>query len=136
MDDPRVLFKLPPPGLNAGKALAFCREVLQQILVQQSPVVYKIGITGNPMFRFYKKPTSISPSAGYYYERDQFQFMYILYATETWDESALMEAVLIEAHLSKPGCRNIRPGGEGRQVYTGPFFCYVVCKSLKRPPKQ
>ena len=131
MDDVRIAFKLPPRSLNAGKALAYCRDVLQAILVRQSPVVYKIGVTGNPLFRFYKRPSSISPSPGYFYERDRFQSMYILYAAAAWDEAALMEAVLIESHLHKQGCRNLQPGGEGRQVYTGPFFVYVVCKSLK-----
>ena len=44
-----------------------------------------------------------------------------------------MEAVLIESHKGKPGNRNARPGGEGRQMHDGPFFTYIVFKSAMPP---
>ena len=132
--DPRIQLKLPPVSANAGQALAWCREIIRKLLIQ-GPHVYKVGITGHPVFRFYKKPSQVSPSPGYFYEKDKFQFMWLLYAAATWEEAALMEAVLIESLLHKPGCRNLRPGGEGRQVFAGPYFCYIVYKSLLVPPK-
>ena len=55
--------------------------------------------------------------------------MYVLYAAACFDEAALMEAVLIESHLGRSGCRNIRPGGEGKKMGKGPFFTYLVFKS-------
>lgn len=81
------------------------------------------------MFRFFKEPTLASPSPGYYLSSEKFKCMHVLYCGVTWEEAALMEAVLIASHLSKPGNRNVRPGGEGRQVGAGPFFTYVVFKS-------
>ena len=130
LDDPRVVCKMPPPSLNAGRCLAYCREALQNVLCR-GPTVYKIGLTADPLFRFYKKPSPVSPSPGYFYERDRFEIMYIVYAARTFEEAALMEAALIEPHLHRQGCRNILPGGEGRQVNEGPFFCYMVCKTLQ-----
>ena len=134
LTDPRIQLKLPPPSAKAGQSLAYCREVIRKLLMQ-GPTVYKVGITGHPVFRFYKRPTRLSPSAGYFYERDNYQSMWLLYATATWDEAALMEAVLIESLLHQPGCRNLHPGGEGRQVFSGPYFCYIVHKSALLPPK-
>jgi len=126
-DDGLVWLKLPPPSANTGKALAFCRSVVDK-LVAKGPHVYKIGVTSDPLFRFYKRPFAESPSPGYYYCHEKFKGMYIIYASVSWDEAALMEAVLIESHKGKPGNRNDRPGGEGRKTDTGPFFTYVVFK--------
>ena len=126
--DALVWLKLPPVSANTGQALACCRKVIKHVL-EQGPTVYKIGITADPLLRFYKKPCSGSPSPGYYQSHEKFKCMYVLYAGSTWEEAALMEAVLIEPHLNKPGCRNVRPGGEGRRMEHGPFFTYIVFKS-------
>ena len=123
-----VWLKMPPPNSNSGKSLAWCRERVDRIFKFEGPQVYKIGVTADPMFRFFKKPTVASPSPGYYFSDEKFKCMHVLYCGVTWEEAALMEAVLIESHLSKPGNRNVRPGGEGRQVSAGPFFTYVVFK--------
>lgn len=80
------------------------------------------------MFRFFKEPTFASPSPSYYSSGENFKCMHVLYCGVTWEEAALMEAVLIESHLSKPSNPNVRPRGEGRQVGAGPFFTYVVFK--------
>ena len=127
-DDGLVWLKLPPPTANTGKALAFCRKTIDQVLAQ-GPMVYKIGVTADPLVRFYKSPTLQNPSPGYYNCKEKFKCMYILYAGVTWEEAALMEAVLIESHQGKPGNRNILAGGEGRKQVAGPFFTYLVFKS-------
>ena len=80
------------------------------------------------MFRFFKEPTFASPSPSYYSSGENFKCMHVLYCGVTWEEAALVEAVLIESHLSKPSNPNVRPRGEGRQVGAGPFFTYVVFK--------
>lgn len=85
-------------------------------------------MTADPMFRFFKEPTFASPSPSYYSSGENFKCMHVLYCGVTWEEAALMEAVLIESHLSKPSNPNVRPRGEGRQVGAGPFFTYVVFK--------
>ena len=131
--DRRVKLKLPPPSATASKSLQWCKQMVQSIL-DKGPTVYKIGMTGNPLLRFYKLPSAESPSPGYRYEKDKFEFMYIVFAGATWDEAGLVESCLIDLHKGKPGNRNINPGGEGKQVYDPPFFTYFVFKSLLRPP--
>ena len=83
----------------------------------------------DPLFRFYKQPTSTSQSPGYYYAKEKFKCMHVIFGATSWDAAALMEAALIESHQHKPGNRNVRPGGEGRDVGEGPYFTYVVFKS-------
>ncbi|CAE7676930.1 unnamed protein product [Symbiodinium sp. CCMP2456] len=91
-NDDRVKLRLPRPLLSAGKALLSIREKVGSIL-DLGPTVYKIGLTGDPMFRFYKKPSKTSLSAGYRYDLEQYEEMQVLFAGATWDEAALMEAV-------------------------------------------
>ncbi|CAE7337067.1 unnamed protein product [Symbiodinium natans] len=130
--DLRVKLRLPPPLANAGKALQWAKSVVRGVL-DTGPTVHKIGLSGNPLFRFYKKPSVASPSPGYYHSADRFQGMYVLFAGSTWDEASLMEAVLISEFRDTAGNRNVNPGGEGRQVYDPPYFTYFVFKSLMRP---
>ncbi|CAE7244235.1 UPF1 [Symbiodinium sp. CCMP2592] len=134
-NDDRVKLCLPPPLLNAGKALLSIRERVASIL-RLGPTVYKIGLTGDPLFRFYKVPSKTNSSAGYRYDIDQYAEMQVLFAGATWDEAALMEAVLISEFQGRPGNRNINPGGEGRQVYDPPYFTYIVFKSALVAPKR
>ena len=134
-NDDRVKFRLPRPLLSAGKALLSIRERVRSI-VHSGPTVFKIGLTGDPMFRFYKVPSKTSTSAGYRYDLEQYEEMHVLFAGATWDEAALMEAVLIEEFQGRPGNRNVNPGGEGRQVYDPPYFTYVVFKSALIAPKR
>ncbi|OLP93299.1 hypothetical protein AK812_SmicGene24800 [Symbiodinium microadriaticum] len=134
-NDDRVKLRLPRPLLSAGKALLSIRERVASIL-QLGPTVYKIGLTGDPMFRFYKKPSKTSSSSGYRYDLEQYEEMQVLFAGATWDEAALMEAVLIAEFQGRPGNRNINPGGEGRQVYDPPYFTYIVFKSALIAPKR
>ena len=129
--DTRVQLKLPPPGATSGQALEWCRKKISNILVV--PCVYKIGLTADPMFRFYKEPTNSAPSCGHFLCHEKFTNMHVLYSAFSWEEASLMEAVLIESHKGKPGNRNARPGGEGRQMHDGPFFTYIVFKSAMPP---
>ena len=133
--DARVQLQLPRPSLNAGKALLSVRNKVASIL-SLGPTVYKIGLTGDPMFRFYKVPSQTSASAGYRHDLEQYEEMHVLFAGATWDEAALMEAVLIAEFQGRPGNRNINPGGEGRQVYDPPYFTYIVFKSALIAPKR
>lgn len=80
------------------------------------------------MFRFYKKPTNSSPTCGYFLCHEQFIAMHVIFAALTFQEAGLMEAILVESHRDKPGNRNVRPGGEGKQIGNGPFFTYITFK--------
>ena len=127
--DAKVRLVLPSTGASAGRALLRSKYVITEVLAK-GPAVFKIGLTGNPMFRFYKKPSKASPSPGYLYEKDKYEQMFVLFAGATFDEAALMEAALIADFKDKPGSRNINPGGEGRQVYDPPYFTYLAFKTL------
>ena len=124
-NDDRVKLRLPRPLLCAGKALLSIRERVANIL-SLGPTVFKIGLTGDPMFRFYKVPSRTNVSAGYRYDLEQYEEMQVLFAGATWDEASLMEAVLISEYQGRPGNRNVNPGGEGRQVYDPPYFIHCV----------
>ena len=126
---------LPAPAATAGKSLNWCKSAIESV-IGQGPTVFKIGLTGCPMFRFYKKPCHTSPSPGYFYDRDKYQKMLVLFAGATFDECALMEAALISCFLNKQGCRNVNPGGEGRKVYDPPYFTYLVYRSRLHPPNK
>ena len=134
-NDDRVKLRLPRPLLCAGKALLSIRERVANIL-SLGPTVFKIGLTGGPMFRFYKVPSRTNVSAGYRYDLEQYEEMQVLFAGATWDEASLMEAVLISEYQGRPGNRNVNPGGEGRQVYDPPYFTYIVFKSALIAPKR
>ena len=47
----------------------------------------------------------------------------------------LVESHLISRFWGRPGCRNCQPGGETAKPGPGPFFTYVVYKSLAVPPR-
>ena len=129
--------KLPPPSAKAGKALQLTKQSIASTLAK-GPAVFKVGLAGDPLFRFYKKPSPSSPSPGYFYDRERYEYMHVVYAGATWDEASLMEAVLISEFLGKPGNRNINSGGEGRKVFEPPFFTYVVFKplSISKPSRR
>lgn len=120
-DDGSVWLKLPPVKANAGRALASCKDQIDSLL-NRGPQVFKIGLSGDPLFRFYKEATNSSPGVGYYHEKPSYKGMYILFCSITWDEAALMEAALIDCYKEWPGNQNIRPGGEGRQTGEAPYF--------------
>lgn len=126
-NDGLVWLKTPPANYNAGQQLSWCKAKINSVL-SQGPYVYKIGITADPIFRFYKVPTASSPSPGYYRCHEKFKAMHVLFACQSFDEASLMEAALIEAHVGKPGCRNVKLGGEGRRSEDPPFFTYAVYK--------
>ncbi len=118
--DGLVWLKMPPANYTAGQQLSWCKAKISSVL-SQGPHVYKIGITADPIFRFYKVPTVSSPSPGYYRCHEKFK-------AQSFDEASLMEAALIEAHVGKPGCRNVKLGGEGRRSEDPPFFTCAVYK--------
>ncbi len=127
--DGLVWLKLPPAMASAGRSLEWCKNKIAHVL-DEGPQVFKIGITANPLHRFYRKPNvdELNPSPGYYFSREKFKCMHVVFCGSTWDEVALMEAILIQLYKDTPGNRNVRPGGEGRKMAEGPYFTYIVFK--------
>ena len=64
---------------------------------------------------------------------DDWQQMIVVFVGSDSLQSAFVEAHLIHRFLGRGGCRNVRPGGETAKPGPGPFFTYVVWKSLAPP---
>lgn len=116
-------------SLTASRILKHCEWVICS-LFKKGPAVYKIGITENPIERWMKK------SYGYKCDPyDDWEQMVILYVGADSMHCALVEAHLIHRFCGRSGCRNVNPGGESAKPGPGPFFTYVVWKSLANPKK-
>ena len=111
-------------SMTASRILKHCEWVVCS-LSKKNPAVYKIGITENVMDRWMGRPYSYK-----FDPYDDWEQMIVLYVGEDSMQCALVEAHLIHRFLGRSGCRNVRPGGETAQAGAGPFFTYVVWKSL------
>jgi hypothetical protein len=96
-------------------------------------VVFKIGVTTDPIHRFFNK------SFGYANDKD-FEHMIVLCKTDTAEAIGFVEAALISKFKGISGCRNIGLGGENIPSASSrsdqAFFCYLVYRVLPRPPGQ
>lgn len=45
-------YKLPPPGVSAGRVLQHAKSVLSTLIQKEQPLIFKVGYTHNPMFRW------------------------------------------------------------------------------------
>ncbi|CAE8741039.1 unnamed protein product [Polarella glacialis] len=122
LGDPRVsALRLPQRKRSggaelAGSALHRAKTVVEEILGGCGPVVFKIGITCNPLVRW---------SA---YEREGYQQFHLLHVTDSSEVVQLFEAALIAAFQDRAGCRNIARGGEGpvgRVLASPSLQCFV-----------
>ena len=94
------------------------------------PAVFKVGITENVLERWSGK--------AYSYKFDpytQWDAMIVLFIGNDSLSCGLVESHLISRFWGRPGFRNCQPGGETAKPGPGPFFTYVVYKSLAAPPR-
>ena len=145
----------------AGKALNHAIQVMEGYFLKHSPLIFKIGITHDPIFRW------ANDVYGYGVARDSWAEMVVLYLSDEPYSPAMLEAALIEKYQSslsaptyrfheplmiffwlislhkcfhiqgRPGCRNIAKGGEGimeQQTSEDLFMTYMVYRSFKYPP--
>lgn len=117
-------------SMTASRLLKHCEWVVCS-LSKKHPAVYKVGITENVMDRWVGRPYSYK-----FDPYDDWQQMIILFVGVDSMQCALVEAHLIHRFLGRSGCRNIRPGGESAKAGAGPFFTYVVWKSLAPPDRK
>jgi len=113
--------------MTASCIFQHCEWVISR-LFQKHPAVYKIGITENVISRWVGKSYSYKCDP-----HDDWQQMDVLFVGNDSLQCGLVEAHLISRFLGRSGCRNVQRGGETAKPGPGPFFTYVVWKSLAPP---
>jgi len=115
--------------MTASRILKHCEWVVVN-LSRKHPAVYKIGITENVIDRWKGKSYSYK-----FDPYDDWQHMTVVFVGADSLQCGFVESYLIHRFLGRSGCRNLRPGGESAKAGSGPFFTYVVWKSLAPPGK-
>ena len=85
-------FRLPSCGANAGKILQHSIGVLEALFRKQKPLIFKIGYTKDPCWRW------SNTKYGYSIDRAKWSHMIILYASREPFGPAMLEASLIELY--------------------------------------
>ena len=119
---------------NFGDAVAHCTKVIRELLARPYVKEFRIGITSDPIVRFFNKPSikSIENVAPYWmrgYILDGFTEMRVLVSSDASGVVGPIEIELLKKyrfvhHL----CGNKRRGGEGADFGKGPYYVYVVFK--------
>lgn len=78
----------------AGAVLRHAIQVLERLFQQQEPLIFKIGFTHNPIWRW------SNASYGYGVAREKWSHMIILYYSKEPYSPAMLEAALIEKYQS------------------------------------
>lgn len=123
----RITFDLPNAKANASQVTRHCENSIRKLSTKY-PVVFKLGITANPVRRW------MHPTYGYALDRiERWQGMKVFSATSHSFSAALLEGFMISLFKGTPGCRNEKPGGESACPGEGPHFTYVVFRVLEPP---
>ena len=87
----QIRYQLPAEGKTAGQVLAHAILVLEQLLRQWGPMVFKVGFTHDPAWRWHNE------LYGYAHDsHDIWQSMMVLYVATNPFGPAMLEAALIE----------------------------------------
>lgn len=88
----KVRFDLPRLGALSGSVVRHCANLLDDLIDSQSPVMFKIGFTHNPFWRW---GNSIY---GYCSAVEKWSFMVVIYAAPEPHSPAMLEAALIDKY--------------------------------------
>ncbi len=102
---------------TAGTILKWCVGKIDSFrsFMNRQLCVFKIGMTANPLLRFH------------FYSQGNYTSMSLLHVTKNMEAAQMLEAALIQMHISEQQCRNERLGGEGPPTNTEvPHFVYIV----------
>ena len=102
---------------TAGTILQRCMMKVEAFRMNMtySLCVFKIGMTTNPLLRFH------------FYAKGNYSHMSLLHVTNNIGVAQMLEAALIQAHMSERQCRNEKLGGDGPPTnQDGHFFVYIV----------
>lgn len=91
--DGRLDYSLPKPNVTAGQVLKHCYEALDGVLRKENPCIYKVGYTHCASFRLYNKVY------GYAWERDKWERMLVIYASNESISPAFVEGALIQREM-------------------------------------
>ena len=89
-----IAFCLAPCGSLAGKVMQHARVELETLIEREAPLIFKIGITHDPLWRF------CNSMYGYWRDLDNWTHMRILYVSEEPHGPAMLEASLIDRFRS------------------------------------
>lgn len=84
------MFKLCAPDSSAGVVLRHAIRTLENLLRQEYPLIFKIGFSHNPIWRWQNQ------MYGYSYAKEKWSHMWILHYTHEPYTCAMLEAALIE----------------------------------------
>lgn len=87
-----IAFKLPRWGALAGRVLAHSIETLESLIRRHEPLIFKIGITHNPTWRWG------NDLYGYVGAKDRWSNMLVVFAAGEPFSVAMLEASLIEKY--------------------------------------
>ena len=114
--DPKIVAARLPERMNmlSGVCLQLAKASIRDLMDSCSPpLVFKIGITCNPVQRWQS------------YEQEGYTKFHLLYCSDESGSVKMLEAALIDMFQTVPGCRNVAKGGEGPSG-RGPHFTYLA----------
>lgn len=92
----KICFQLPPIGALAGTVLQHCSSLLDRLLKSQKPVIFKVGITHNPLWRWGNQ------IYGYTTAKEKWSNMVVMYVAAEPHSVGMLEAALIDKYQSNP----------------------------------
>ena len=91
--DPVLDYDLPrKAGMLAGQVLKHCFSVVDKMLEEQFPCIWKVGYTHDAHFRFH------NAKYGYKQQRDKWEKMVVIYASSETISPAFVEGAIIQRH--------------------------------------
>ena len=87
-----IEFRLPPPHAEAGRVLRHAIGVLETLFRQQEPLIFKIGVTHDPVWRW------SNHLYGYCRDVDSWRQMVIFYGSTESAGPGMLEASLIDKY--------------------------------------
>lgn len=161
-------FKLPPLHSTSGVVLTRAVGSMENLFLKHYPMIFKVGFCHDPVFRWCNslygystakdkwttlcvlymsdEPYSVSMLEAALIEKYRSILTYIIYCIHCF---ALCDFLGFEHvwHIpaakplpfqGKPGCRNIKSGGDNVQLKHfewNAYMCYVVFRSFKEKPQ-
>lgn len=90
----KVHFKLPRLGALSGSILRHSSEVMERICHAEYPLIFKIGFTHNPFWRWSNN------KYGYAFAPEKWSNMIVLYVSSECHSVSMLEAALIDKYKS------------------------------------
>ncbi|CAE7233335.1 unnamed protein product [Symbiodinium sp. CCMP2592] len=94
-----IIFNVPSRNALAGRVVQHAVKEIDIILAVQKPLIFKVGFTHNPVWRWSNR------LYGYSKAKEKWSHMMILYISEEHFGPAMLEAALIEKYSSYLVCK-------------------------------